>query len=81
LAQCGGRRKTSQSENHSCFVEVHQTLTRRLTDFLEPRLLDSHMTVIIPFDNRVILVRTLDGTHLPGRYSEVAQTFDPITGN
>jgi hypothetical protein len=69
-------------------VEVHKVLTRWLgadlnfvRDFLEPRLMDSRMTVIIPFDNRVILVRSLDGAHFPSRCSEVAQAFDPITGN
>jgi len=48
--------------------------------FLKPRLPDFHTTVIIPFDNRIILVRPLDCTHFPGRHSEVAQTLDTISG-
>jgi hypothetical protein len=58
-------------------------ITRRRVNwlhFLKPRLPDFHTTVIIPFDNRIILVRPLDCTDLPGRYSEVAQTLDPISG-
>jgi hypothetical protein len=61
-------------------AEGHNGLTRWLADFLEPRVMDSHVTVIIPFENRVILVGPLDGAHFPSRYSEVAQTFDPIPG-
>jgi hypothetical protein len=69
-------------------VEVHRVLTRWLgthpnfvPDFLEPWLMDFYTTVIIPFDDRVILVRPLDRTHFTSRHSEVAQTFDPITEN
>jgi hypothetical protein len=73
--------KTLQSEPMIFRAEGHDVLTRWLADFLEPRLMDSHVTVIIPFDNRVILVRPLDGAHFPSRYSEIAQAFDPIPGN
>jgi hypothetical protein len=47
---------------------------------LEPRLMDSHSTVIIPFDDRVVFVRSLHCAHFSSRLSEVAQTLDPISG-
>jgi hypothetical protein len=52
-----GRREDIATRTDKLPVEVHEVLTRCLADFLEPRLMDSHMTVIIPFDNRVIFVR------------------------
>jgi hypothetical protein len=76
-----GGRKDIATRTDKLPVEVHEVLTGCLADFLEPRLMDSHTTVIIPFDNRVIFVRSLDGTQFPSRYSEVAQTFNPITAN
>jgi hypothetical protein len=53
---------------------------RFLADFLEPRLVQSHTTVIIPFDDRVIFVRPLDCAQFPSRLSEISQTLDPISG-
>ena len=38
------------------------------------------MTGIIPFDDRVILVRLLNCTEFSTRLSEVAQTLDAISG-
>jgi len=49
-------------------------------DLLEPRLVHSHTTVIIPFDDRVLFVRLLNCAELPRRLSEVAQTLDAISG-
>jgi hypothetical protein len=51
-----------------------------LADFLEPRLAESHAAVIIPLDDRVLIVRLFNSAQLPSRYSEVAQTFDAISG-
>ena len=39
----------------------------------------SHTTVIIPFDDRVIFVSSLNCAELSGRLSEVAQTLDAIS--
>jgi hypothetical protein len=39
----------------------------------------SHTTVIIPFDDRVLFVCSLNGAEFPGRLSEVAQTLDAIS--
>ena len=46
---------------------------------LEPRLVESRTTVVIPFDYRVIFVRLLNRAEFPSRLSEVAQTLDPIS--
>jgi len=43
-------------------------------------LVESHTTVIIPFDDRVIFVRLLNGAEFSSRLSEVAQTLDAISG-
>jgi hypothetical protein len=51
-----------------------------LADFLEPRLVQSHATVVVPLDDRVRFVRLFNGAQLSGRLSEVAQTFDAISG-
>ena len=42
--------------------------------------MESHTTGIIPFDDRVILVRLLNSTEFSTRLSEVAQTLDAISG-
>src|SRR5580700_770189 len=51
-----------------------------LADFFEPRLVQSHTTVIIPFDHRVIFVSLLNCADFSSRLSEVAQTLDAISG-
>jgi hypothetical protein len=47
---------------------------------LEPWLVESHTTVIIPLDDHVIFVRWLNRTIFSGRLSEVAQTLGAISG-
>ena len=42
--------------------------------------MESHTTVIIPFDDRVIFVNLLNCAEFSSRLSEVAQTLDPISG-
>ena len=42
--------------------------------------MDPHTTVTIPFDDRVILVRGLNGAEFSSRRSEVPQTLDAISG-
>jgi hypothetical protein len=44
-------------------------------------LVDSHTTVTIPFDDRVIFVGLLDCAEFSRRLSEVAQTLDAISGS
>ena len=46
--------------------------TRRRLNLLEPRLSESHTTVFIPLNHRVIFVRLLNRAEFPGRLSEVA---------
>jgi hypothetical protein len=53
---------------------------RFLAEFLEPRLVQSHTTVVIPFDDRVIFVRPLDCAQFPSRLSEISQALDTISG-
>jgi hypothetical protein len=49
-------------------------------NLLERRLVESHTTVIIPLDDRVLFVCSLNGAEFSGRLSEVAQTLDAISG-
>ena len=42
--------------------------------------MESHTTVIIPFDDRVIFVCLLNRAEFPSRLSEVAQTLDAVSG-
>jgi len=50
-------------------------------NLLEPRLVESRTTAIIPFDDRVIFIRLLNCAEFPSRLSEVAQTLDAISGS
>jgi hypothetical protein len=49
-------------------------------NLLEPRLVESHTTVIIPSHDRVIFVSLLNCAEFSSRLSEVAQTLDAISG-
>ena len=42
--------------------------------------MDSHATVIIPLDDRVVFVSSLNCAEFSSRLSEVAQTLDAISG-
>ena len=48
-------------------------------NLLERRLVESHTAVIIPFDDRIIFVSSLNCAQLPSRLSEVAQTLHAIS--
>jgi hypothetical protein len=48
-------------------------------NLLEPRLVESDTTVIIPFDDRVLFVGLLDRAEFSSRLSEVAQALDAIS--
>jgi len=47
---------------------------------LKPRLVKSHPTVIVPLDDRVLFVSSLNCSEFSIRLSEVAQTLDAISG-
>jgi hypothetical protein len=68
----------------SVFVLLNQQAgvagRRAALNLPERRLVNSHTTVIIPLDNRVIVVGSLDCAKFSVRRSEVAQTFDAISG-
>jgi hypothetical protein len=49
-------------------------------NLLEPRLVEPHTTVVIPFDDRVIFVSLLNCAEFSSRLSEVAQSLDTIAG-
>jgi hypothetical protein len=51
-----------------------------LADLLEPRLMQSHSTVVIPLYKRVVFVRLLNCSEFSSRLSEISQTLDAITG-
>jgi hypothetical protein len=53
---------------------------RRGLNLLEPRLVESHTTITIPLDDRVIFVSLLNCAEFSSRLSEVAQTLDAISG-
>jgi len=48
-------------------------------NLLEPRLGRSHPTVIIPFDERVVFVSSLNCAEFPVRSSEVSATRDAVS--
>jgi hypothetical protein len=48
-------------------------------NLLERRLVYSHTTVIVPFDDRVIFVRLLNRAEFSCRRSEVSQALDAIS--
>src|ERR1019366_10589590 len=50
-----------------------------LADFLEPRLVQSHSTVIIPLYKGVFFVRLLNCPEFSSRLSEVTQPLDAIS--
>jgi hypothetical protein len=43
--------------------------------------MESHATVVIPFDDRVLFVSSFNCAEFSSRLSEVAQTLDPISGS
>jgi hypothetical protein len=47
---------------------------------LEPRLVQSHTTVMIPLHKRIVFVRLLHGSEFSSRLSKISQTLDAITG-
>ena len=59
---------------------MQTTLIGRL-NLLERRLVNSHAAVVIPLDDRVLFVSSLDCAEFSRRLSEVAQTFDTISGS
>jgi hypothetical protein len=50
-------------------------------NLFEPWLAESHTTVVIPFDDRVIFVSLLHRAKFSSRLSKIAQPFDAISGN
>jgi hypothetical protein len=54
---------------------------RSRLNLFERRLVQSHATVVIPLDNRVLFVSSLHCAEFSSRPSEVAQTLDPISGS
>ena len=50
-------------------------------NLLERRLVESHATVVIPLNDRVLFVSSLNCAEFSIRLSEVAQTLDAISGH
>lgn len=64
-------------------IEKALCIKRRWLDCLhlfERRLVNSYATVVIPFDERVIFIDLANRAKFSIRHSEVAQTFDAISG-
>ena len=51
-----------------------------IANFLKPRLVQSHSTVIIPLYKRVVFVRLLNCSEFSSRLPKISQTLDTITG-
>jgi len=51
-----------------------------LADLLEPRLVQSHSTVIIPLYKCIVFVGLLNCSEFSSRLSEVAQALNAISG-
>jgi hypothetical protein len=49
-------------------------------NLLERQLVESHATVIIPLDDRVLFVSSLNCAEFSSWLSEVAQTLDTVSG-
>jgi hypothetical protein len=52
-----------------------------IADFLEPRSVQSHSTVIIPLYKRVAFVRFVHGSKFFSRFSKISRPLDAITGS
>ena len=48
-------------------------------DLPERRFVESHATVIVPFDDRVFFVRSFHGAEFSRRLSKVSQTLDAVS--
>ena len=53
---------------------------RTLLNLLKPWMMEPGATVIIPFDDRVVLISLLNRAEFSRRPSKVAQTLDAISG-
>jgi hypothetical protein len=49
-------------------------------DLLEPRLVQSHSTVIIPLYKRIVAIRLLNCSEFSSWLSKISQALDAITG-
>jgi hypothetical protein len=78
-AEAGAENNSVIAALKRCATQNHEFFRGGL-NFLEPRLAESHTTIIIPFDDCVIFVRLLHCAKISSRHSEVAQTLDAISG-
>jgi hypothetical protein len=75
------KKSATMVQTHNVFPQLGRSGRPRCgLNLLEPRLVESHATVIIPFDDRVLFIRSLNCAEFPGRLSEIAQTLDAISG-
>jgi hypothetical protein len=65
------------SNLRSCWLGNGRNL---VADLLKPGLMQSHTTIVVPLDKRVIFVRSHNRSEPSCRLSEVAQTHDAIPG-
>ncbi len=76
-----GRARVARALNELQVKDQKAISTREPSLYLlEPRLVGSLTTVIIPFDDRIIFVGLLNRAEFSCRLSEIAQTFDAISG-
>jgi hypothetical protein len=51
-----------------------------IADFLKPRFMQSHSTVVVPLYERVVFVRLLNCSEFSSWLSKISQTLDAISG-
>jgi hypothetical protein len=71
--------KTEQLGNNRCSRWQIGPVPSGL-NLLERRLVESHTTVIIPFNDRVVFVSLLNCAEFSSRLSEVTKSLDAISG-
>src|ERR1039458_2248273 len=72
--------KTEQPGNDRCERRRTGPALWRL-NFFERWLAKSHAAIVIPLDDCILFVSTLDCAEFSSRLSEVAQTLDAISGS
>jgi hypothetical protein len=80
LTLASGKPSATTVEAHplcTCWLGTGMDL---VADFLKPRLTQSHTTIVVPLDKRIIFVRSHNRSESSCWLSEVAQTHDAISG-
>ena len=69
MAHFGNRERDAHQDEMACCLHL-----------LERWLVNSYTTVVIPFDERILFIHLPNCAKFSSRHSEVAQTFDAVSG-